>query len=140
MCHDILPVPSLAGADFVNANARIILSVPLPSAIALPGPVLPDKDLLASILVGHSCLDRDPSDERLADFDVVAFCQKKYLLHIELFTDFIGKLLYTEAVALFGAVLPAATFNDCVHTCLQKGTGFVATRLPVLFKVLVVIG
>src|SRR5690606_28048970 len=92
----------------------------LAATIPLLRPVLPHENLLALVLFGHSRLDGCTAYQRLAYLYLVTIGNQEDFIKINLFTDFIGQLLNAEAMSHFGAVLPTATFHNCVHVFLQK--------------------
>jgi hypothetical protein len=112
-----------------------MLSVPLAATIPLLGTILPDKNFLTTILLNNGGLYLSPRNCGLPYFDILTVSEQKDVFEFDLFTDFIRQLLDTEAVALFGAVLPATTFNDSVHDCyLQKEPAY---EMPAVVIVLV---
>jgi hypothetical protein len=89
-------------------------------AIAKFRPVLEDEDLLSPVLFDDSCFDSCAGYRRPAHLHSVTVGQQQDIRQFDLITDFIGQFFNREGMALFGAVLPATTFNNCVHVNLQK--------------------
>jgi hypothetical protein len=89
-------------------------------AIAKFRSILEDEDLLSPVLFDDSCFDRCARYRWPAHLYSVAVGQQQDIRQFDLVTDFIGQFLNREGMALFGAVLPATTFNNCVHVSLQK--------------------
>lgn len=92
----------------------------LTTAIPLAWAILPDKDLVALILLDYGRYDRCAGNSRLAHLDVITVRYKQDIVQNDLLTDFARQLLNAEKVPSFGAVLPTATFYNCVHSNLQK--------------------
>jgi hypothetical protein len=116
MRHDTLLLLFLSVyLNSVNSQPCVLLPVTLTAAIALARPVLPDKDLLSLVLFDDRCCHGSARDGGLADLDIVTICQKQDIVQNDLLTDFAGQLFDAEKMANFGAVLPTATFYNCVH-------------------------
>ena len=94
----------------------------MPFAVTIPllGAVFPNKDLLATVLINYGSLYFCARDGGLSNLNAIFCRQKEYVCQFDHITDFIRQFLNREAETFFGAVLPATTFYNCVHVCLQK--------------------
>jgi hypothetical protein len=117
MSHDDLLLLFLSvHLNSINPQPCVLLPVTLAAAIALARPVLPDKDLLSLVLFDDRRCHGSARNGGLADLDIVAICHKQDIVQNDLLTDFVGQLFDAEKMANFGAVLPTATFYNCVHS------------------------
>ena len=109
--------------NLIGPQPCILLPVSLTTAIPLAWAILPDKNLVALVLLDHGRYHRGAGNGGLAHLDVFAICQKQHIVQNDLLTDFAGQLFNAEKVPNFGAVLPTATFYNCVHSKPPKRTG-----------------
>ena len=92
--------------------------------------ILPNKNLFTTILFNNSRFDRCTCHVWLTNFYIIAIRQEQDIFQFDLLTDFVRELFNGEAVPLFGAVLPATTFYNCVHVVPPKKTS-TSKRMPV---------
>ena len=104
------------GADLLDLNLGIGLTVALTLAVALLGIVLEDADLLALAVFHHRGLHLGAGNGGGADGGVVAVQNRQDLVKDHLIAGLLGQLLDKQGVALSDLVLLTAGNNDCVHT------------------------
>jgi hypothetical protein len=97
--------------------------MPLPPTIPLLRLILPHKNLLTTKLIHDSRFHRDTGNSWLAYLYTIPIREEENIIQLNLFTDLVGQLLNIDVMSFLGAVLPTATFYDCIHTKPPKRTG-----------------